>query len=485
MKVLSVRNLCNFLSAILVTACISSNSGFAQSTVVQQNYPGLVITGTVGNSYPIEYVTTLSNVNNWITLTNLVLPSSPYLLIDTSAGNAPRRFYRETNVTITAENYLGLTITGTVGSTNMIQYVEANGDTNNWTTLTNIVLPSSPYLLMDTISPRTARRLYRAEDLARPPRITSAGATLARVGQPFNYQITASSYLPITSYDATGLPSGLTVNSSSGVISGTPTQEGTNTATVIARNSTGPGSGSLTLNLRLSFATELVSIAAGTFTMGSPITETGHGTNEEPQTQVTLSHGFSIGKYEVSQAEYQAVTGANPSFWTGDLNRPVESLTWQDAINFCDLLTTQDRQSGRISATSFYRLPTEAEWEYVARAGTSTAFSFGDDPSNLGQYAWYTANSGGLTHPTGQKLPNPWGVYDVYGNAWEWCSDWMGVYPGGSVTDPQGPASGTRKLVRGGSWFRFPDSCRSGKRATFPPTSISGDIGFRIVLFTP
>jgi len=279
MKVLSVRNLCNFLSAILVTACISSNSGFAQSTVVQQNYPGLVITGTVGNSYPIEYVTTLSNVNNWITLTNLVLPSSPYLLIDTSAGNAPRRFYRETNVTITAENYLGLTITGTVGSTNMIQYVEANGDTNNWTTLTNIVLPSSPYLLMDTISPRTARRLYRAEDLARPPRITSAGATLARVGQPFNYQITASSYLPITSYDATGLPSGLTVNSSSGVISGTPTQEGTNTATVIARNSTGPGSGSLTLNLRLSFATELVSIAAGTFTMGSPITETGHGTN--------------------------------------------------------------------------------------------------------------------------------------------------------------------------------------------------------------
>src|SRR5205823_3130752 len=140
---------------------------YAQSTVVQHNYPGLTITGTVGGSYPIQYVTAITNTN-WTTLTTLTLPSSPYLFIDTTAADVTQRFYRETNVTLTARNYSGLTISGKPGSTNLIQYIEAPGKTN-WITLTNLVLPGSPYVFYDTISPANVKRIYRAEDLARPP----------------------------------------------------------------------------------------------------------------------------------------------------------------------------------------------------------------------------------------------------------------------------------------------------------------------------
>jgi formylglycine-generating enzyme required for sulfatase activity len=459
----------------------------SQSAITQQDsYPGLTITGTVGATYPIQYVNAVSNVNStWITLTNLVLPSSPYLFLDTSAPNVQKRFYRETNVTFTARKYVGLTITGTVGSTNRIQYTEATGNTNVWRPLATNVLAASPSQFFDILSPAGAMRLYRVQDLARVPQITSASSTFALVGQPFSYQITVDSDLAITNYDASLLPAGLNINNSTGLISGTPTQEGTNNVTLTARNSSGPGTQSLSLRVRSTLATELVSIPAGSFTMGSPTTEVGHTVFEEPQTQVTFSHAFSIGKYEVSQAEYQAVVGANPSLFPGDLNRPIDNISWQDATNFCALLTARDRLSGRISATSVYRLPTEAEWEYVARAGTSTAYTFGDDAANLGQYAWFTDNSGTMPHPTGQKLANPWGVYDMYGNTWEFCSDWFGNYPGGSVTDPQGAATGTRKIVRGGSWFRSPESLRSGKRAVLPPEGHNGDVGFRIVLFTP
>jgi len=239
----------------LFTACslLGLTSGFSQSTVVQRNYPGLTITGTVGESYPIQYVNTLAN-NSWSTLTTLVLPSSPYLFLDTTAGGIGQRFYRESNVVITAQNYVGLTITGKPGSTNMIQYVEITGNTNNWITLTNIVLPTSPYLFVDTISPPSARRRFRAEDLARPPVITSPTTILAQVGVPFSYGITASSYLPITGYAAAGLPPGLNVDISSGIISGTPTAVGTNAVTITATNSTGPGTNTLTLSLRLSLS---------------------------------------------------------------------------------------------------------------------------------------------------------------------------------------------------------------------------------------
>jgi len=134
-----------------------------------------------------------------------------------------------------------------------------------------------------------------------------------------------------------------------------------------------------------------------------------------------------------------------------------------------------------------YRLPTEAEWEYGCRAGTSTRFSYGDDPgyTNLTNYAWYWDNSGGETHAVGQKLANPWGLYDMHGNVWEWCQDWYGGYPGGIVLDPQGPDSGSCRVISGGDWHDYPGGCRSARRlnSNFDPDSgRNGDIGFRIVL---
>ena len=154
----------------------------------------------------------------------------------------------------------------------------------------------------------------------------------------------------------------------------------------------------------------------------------------------------------------------------------------QDATNFCALLTARDLQAGIIPPNYTYRLPTEAEWEYAARGGTTTLYSFGNSPAQLGTHGWYADNSAETTHPVGQKLPNPWGLYDAHGNVWEWCSDWAGNYPGGSVTDPQGPASGTAKIIRGGSWFQTGTACRSANRDTNVAGSRNGDVGFRVVL---
>jgi formylglycine-generating enzyme required for sulfatase activity len=143
--------------------------------------------------------------------------------------------------------------------------------------------------------------------------------------------------------------------------------------------------------------------------------------------------------------------------------------------------------AGRIATNSVYRLPTEAEWEYACRAWTSTRFSYGDDPgyTNLTDYAWYWDNSGGTTHPVGQKLPNPWGLYDMHGNVFEWCQDWFDTYPGGIALDPQGPATGSARVIRGGDWLFWGDvagNCRSAYRCGDGPDAGSVIIGFRVVL---
>jgi formylglycine-generating enzyme required for sulfatase activity len=225
-------------------------------------------------------------------------------------------------------------------------------------------------------------------------------------------------------------------------------------------------------------------VPAGTFTMGSPDGEQDRGSNEGPQTRVTLTKGFWMGRYEVTQAEYLAVMGSNPSYFTGALNRPVEQVTWYEATNYCARLTAQERSAGRLQAGWAYRLPTEAEWEYAARAGTTTRFSYGDDPgyTQLGNYAWYGANSGSQPHPVGQKQPNRWGLYDMSGNVWEWCSDWFGTYPGGSVSDPTGPGSGSYRVLRGGCWGDDGQFCRSALRYGVTPVLRSGIVGFRAVL---
>ncbi len=253
---------------------------------------------------------------------------------------------------------------------------------------------------------------------------------------------------------------------------------------------------------------ELVRIEPGTFLMGTPDKEA-RGNADERQTQVTISRPYWIGKYEVTQAQYLALMGKNPSSFKGDTNRPVESITWFEATNFCGRLTARERQAERLPAGYVYRLPTEAEWEYACRAGTTNRFSFGDDPNykSLGNYAWYWENSysttrptGGFwdatnaviagryyaTHPVGQKLPNPWGLYDMYGNVSEWCLDWYGLQlPGGHVTDPQGPSIAPLRVCRGGGWEEEGARCRSTSRDGGNPSISLGSRGFRVVLAQP
>ncbi len=225
----------------------------------------------------------------------------------------------------------------------------------------------------------------------------------------------------------------------------------------------------------------MVWISPGRFLMGSPENEKDRQNDEGPPTKVVLTRGFWMGKYEVTQRDYVAIMGNNPSTFTGDLNRPVESVTWIEATNYCSKLTELERQAGRIPADYLYRLPTEAEWEYACRAGTRTRFYYGDDPdyADLVQYAWF-GGVGGSTHPVGQKSPNAWGLYDLSGNVFEWCWDWYGAYPGGSMTDPQGPSSGSLRIRRGGSWDVSGSWCRPAFRSSDPPDSRHS--GFRLVL---
>ncbi len=190
-----------------------------------------------------------------------------------------------------------------------------------------------------------------------------------------------------------------------------------------------------------SIGMKLVLIPKGTFQMGSPIEEAG-ADNDEHLHQVTISKDYYLGVTEVTQGQYKKVMGVNPSrfqrlaFASDSSMYPVESVSWEDAVEFCKRLSElpEENKAGRV-----YRLPTEAEWEYACRAGSKTAFYFGDDLELIGAYAWHAANSGGRTHPVGEKKPNAWGLHDMHGNVWEYCSDWFDDYPEGAVTDPVGP----------------------------------------------
>jgi formylglycine-generating enzyme required for sulfatase activity len=235
--------------------------------------------------------------------------------------------------------------------------------------------------------------------------------------------------------------------------------------------------------------TNMVFIPANTFTMGSPTNDLDASANERPQTTVLLAHSYWMGKFEVTQGEYLSIMNTNPSEFPGDLSRPVSSMSWFDATNYCAKLTERELAAGRIPPGSHYRLPTEAEWECAARAGTTTRFSYGDDPNygSLTNYAWFLedlANPDLIMHPVGQKLPNPWGLYDMYGNVWEWCQDWYSDLPGGAVTDPTGPTSSPLgfKVMRGGAYDYPNSSCRSASRLF--QNHDDTDLGFRVVLVT-
>jgi len=223
----------------------------------------------------------------------------------------------------------------------------------------------------------------------------------------------------------------------------------------------------------------MVLIQAGSFVMGSPDTELYRSSNEGPQTTVTFTRDFYMGKYEVTQEEYLALIGSNPSFLRSDPSLPVDSVNWTTAAAYCDALTSAQRVAGRCPSDWSYRLPTEAEWEYVCRAGTSTPVP----DSYLEAYEWFQDNSGLTTHPVGTKLPNPWGIYDMLGNVSEWCLDWSGAYPGGSVTDWVQPVTSFTRIVRGGNYLTSKNYNRSAERTPLPPDgSFTPNFGFRVVL---
>jgi formylglycine-generating enzyme required for sulfatase activity len=211
---------------------------------------------------------------------------------------------------------------------------------------------------------------------------------------------------------------------------------------------------------------EFVSIEPGSFEMGSY-----SGFDEEkPVHRVTISRRFQMQITEVTQGQWEAVMGSNPSYFKNcGKDCPVEQVSWNDAKVF--IVRLNERNDGWL-----YRLPTEAEWEYAARAGTTGQFA-----GNLDDMAWYDANSGNTTHPVSQKQANAWGLYDMHGNVWEWVEDWYGHYPSGAATDPKGPSSGSARVCRGGSWFNGAGSCRSELRNISAPDDRGNDLGFRLV----
>jgi len=206
------------------------------------------------------------------------------------------------------------------------------------------------------------------------------------------------------------------------------------------------------------------------------------GTFLRASNSVTLTREFWMEKFEVTQKEYSEVMGENPSYFKGDPNRPVEKLSYWDAVAYCSAVTKREREAGRLPPGYAYRLPTEAEWEYACRAGTTNFFSFGDAVTEADQYAWTMENGEASTHPVGQKRPNPWGLYDMHGNVWEWCSDWFAPFPAVDLKDPSGPAQGKFKVFRGGGWNQEVQFARSANRFMMAPTNGIYFVGFRVAL---
>jgi formylglycine-generating enzyme required for sulfatase activity len=257
---------------------------------------------------------------------------------------------------------------------------------------------------------------------------------------------------------------------------------------VLAQGSAGaPGRETWTNSIGMEF----VPIPAGRFLMGSPNSDRDARDFEKPQHKVTISRPFWLGRYEVTQAEWEAVLGGNP--YVRDRSNPYYNLPgmaeritrpnhpatvlWNDAQAFISALN--EREGG-----ARYRLPTEAEWEYAARAGTPTRYSFGDNDRDLERYAWYGGDfQTGGHHPVGAKQPNPWGLHDVHGNVWEWVQDWYDpdYYARTPAIDPQGPEAGRERVVRGGSWHATATSWRTAFRRDYDPDYRGISIGFRLL----
>jgi formylglycine-generating enzyme required for sulfatase activity len=241
-----------------------------------------------------------------------------------------------------------------------------------------------------------------------------------------------------------------------------------------------------------SLGMKLALIPAGEFLMGSPDSDEIALDREKPQHQVKITRPFYLGVYLVTHADYEKVMGDNPSRFKGHRRRPVEQVSWFDAVAFCNQLSDLERypryyeNSGdevSIVDGNGYRLPTEAEWEYACRAGTTSKWSFGDEESQLPEYAWYDANSDNTTHPVGEKEANPWGLHDMHGNVAEWCWDRHDedYYRDSPVSDPMGPGAGNRRGLRGGAFVNVNARyLRSADRFRTFPTDQINCVGFRL-----
>lgn len=244
-------------------------------------------------------------------------------------------------------------------------------------------------------------------------------------------------------------------------------------------------------------ADTLITLPGGSFIMGSD-----NDNIEERPTHAVTVRMIAMGKYEVTQKQWREVMGNNPSEFIGD-DLPVEKVSWPDAIAYCNARSLSEGLqpayviNGNSTTCNFnangYRLPTEAEWEYACRAGTTTDYYSGNRSNNSGCYSepvldaigWYCNNSGGRTHPVGQKQPNAFGFFDMTGNVFEWCWDWNGDYPAGPQNNPTGPTSGSLRICRGGSWFFVPQQSRSTFRLAYLPSSKFSGVGFRVVRSIP
>lgn len=255
----------------------------------------------------------------------------------------------------------------------------------------------------------------------------------------------------------------------------------------------GGGAQEVTVTLPGGVPLVMVKIPAGTFQMGSPGTERNRDFDETLH-QVTVTSDYYMGKYAVTQGQWRAVTGSNPSYFLscGD-SCPVEQVSWNDTAGsggFVEKLNQYLSSTGQPGAGKF-RLPTEAEWERAARGGTTTRFSFGDAlngddlcgvNADTDPYVWWCGNSGNTTHTVGSKAANPYGLYDVHGNVWDWVQDWYGDYPSSAQTNPTGPTSGSYRVVRAGSWDDYARSARSANRSSDDPNAHAINIGFRLAM---
>lgn len=217
---------------------------------------------------------------------------------------------------------------------------------------------------------------------------------------------------------------------------------------------------------------QMVYVEGGSFIMGATEEQSGDADSDEsPSHRVTLD-SYYIGAFEVTQAQWRAIMGNNPSYFTGD-NNPVEKVSWHDAQAFCQELSNL---TGRT-----YMLPTEAQWEYAARGGNKSRKNKYSGSFAIDVVAWYTSNSGSKTHPVGGKRANELGLYDMSGNVWEWCNDWYGSYSSSPQTNPTGPSSGQYRVVRGGSWGDDVSYCRVSSRGGSTPSGVGNSGGFRVV----